>query len=447
MQKEVLDLVKKTLPKMNEIKKKTFKKKKEVDEKAKLTLFSMPTKAKANVSYSFLESFFKCSNNPDYRSLPGQVNQQVMKLVFQDWKSFFAANRDYQKHPEKYLGKPKMPRYKKQEKMVCVLTNQISKILNSSLRFPLTNERLELGKIANIGKLQQVRILPYGEDFVVEVVMKSAVFGKSIIRNEDEDPNKLVHPPRRIMNLDMGVNVLAAVTDNTGLPPILINGKPLKAINQWYNKQMSFYISALRNGKDPKEGPFTSKKIQEITFKRNRRVEDFLHKASASLVSIAVEREIDTLVIGRNALWKQEIEMKKKDKQNFIAIPFSKFISMIKYKAEREGIQVVTTEESYTSKASLLSMDNIPVYKEGNTTKYHFSGYRKTRSFYRDKILKIEWHADLNGSGNIGRKLFPNMFSGIDLKSLLQTPIVVKINHVKRRVKAQRIEVQPVSAP
>ena len=164
------------------------------------------------------------------------------------------------------------------------------------------------------------------------------------------------------MGIDLGVDNLATIVDNTGQKPLLIKGTRLKSINQYYNKLRAKYMGIIRNGKQPKEGIFTTKRLISLDRKRNNRVMDFLHKASTKVVEIALERTIDTIIIGKNAGWKMDVDMKKSDKQTFIQIPYTTFIEMIRYKAERLGIQVIDREESYTSKSSFLNNDPIPTY-------------------------------------------------------------------------------------
>jgi putative transposase len=427
LQKEVLDNIEHVLHKMNDVKTKTYNKKIAKGEKATLTLFKMPTKKKPNINFGFLDAYFKCTENPDYRALPAQVNQQIMKLVFQDWKSYFEGLKDYKKHPEKYTGKPKIPCYKKTKTSVCLLTNQVCRIKDERyLVFPGTKRKINIGKIGVKGNLQQVRVLPNGDECVVEIVVKETLLEAAIVRDEDANQNALVREAIRIMSIDLGVDIIAAITDNTRLAPILIKGETLKSINQWYNKQNSFLFAALRNGKQKYEGSYTSKRIEKVTNTRNKKVDDFLHKTSFNIVRIAQERNIDTIVIGKNTGWKQKSSMSKKNNQHFVQIPHARLIAMIKYKAERVGIQVAVQEESYTSKACFISDDPIPVYGV-NDQDVSFSGYRKERSWYKVKGKNIIWHADLNGSANILRKRFSNAFLHFDRTNLLQPPVVIRV--------------------
>ena len=137
--------------------------------------------------------------------------------------------------------------------------------------------------------------------------------------------------------------------------------------------------------KEPKEGPFHSKRLIKLANQRYRQVKDFFHKVSFNIVKIAKENDIDTIVIGKNDDWKQEINLGKKNNQNFVQIPHSPLIELITYKANAEGIAVIVTEESYTSKASFLDEDDIPTYQSGNKEKHIFSGKRISRGMYRSK--------------------------------------------------------------
>jgi putative transposase len=146
-----------------------------------------------------------------------------------------------------------------------------------------------------------------------------------------------------------------------------------------------------------------------MTNKRNRRIDHYMHTASRWIIDDLVAHGIGTLVIGKNDQWKQELNMGKRNNQNFVSIPHARFISMLSYKAELAGITVITTEESYTSQASFLDRDEIPVYDPNRTEKPTFSGKRIERGLYRAKDGTLI-NADCNGSGNIIRKVAPDAF-------------------------------------
>ena len=229
----------------------------------------------------------------------------------------------------------------------------------------------------------------------------------------------------RCMGIDLGLENMATVLSNTGMPPILFKGGVIKSINQWYNKMRSRYYATLRNGQKNHEGSFHSKRLLGQDKQRYRKVKDFFHKVSYNIVKIAKENEMDTIVIGKNDHWKQEINIGKKNNQNFVQIPHSQLIELITYKANAEGIEVILTEESYTSKASFLDEDDIPTYQLGNNKPHIFSGKRISRGMYRSKN-QILINADVNGAANILRKVIPKAFTN-GIVAVCSTPQVVNV--------------------
>jgi len=183
-----------------------------------------------------------------------------------------------------------------------------------------------------------------------------------------------------------------------------VNGRPLKSLNQHYNIQRARHQSHLA-----KPRRFTSRHIDRITTKRNRRVNAYLHTASRRIIDVLVSEGIGTLVVGKNPYWKQEVELGRKNNQEFVQVPHARFIEMLTYKAKLVGIQVELQEESYTSKASFLDRDVIPTYNPNRTEKPRFSGKREQRGLYRASDGR-RIHADVQGSYNILRKAFPNSF-------------------------------------
>ena len=446
-QKLVLKEIDENLDKMNEVRLKSYGKalekakkshKSSVVKEPKLVLFERPNQEKSMIWYEFTEALFKVMKQVDYKSLPAQANQQTMKKVFDDWKSFFNALKAYGNSPEKFLGIPRIPKYKpKNGRATCYLTDQITEIKEGNyLKLPGTKLQLHIGKVGlTAGKLQQVRIIPSYGRYEVELIFKSDDNEKAIKRTEMEK-NLFVFKPKNVMGVDLGVDNLATIVDNMGNQPLLIKGKWLKSINQYYNKLRARYVSIIRNGMQKHEGAYTTERLTNLDRKRNNRTKDFLHKCSSNLVLVAQERKIDTIVIGKNEGWKREVDMKKSDKQTFIGIPFSTFIEMVRYKAERVGIQVVVREESYTSKSSFLHLDPLPVYGEKHETT--FSGYRETRAFYKIKGTKQRIHADVNGAFNIIRKHVEGAFKSRDSRAILLSP--KKLQLVTQKAKEEEIQ-------
>ena len=408
LQQEVVDLFKSTIPKVNKNNTEKFYKLVKQDvEKAvifnkprKLTRFNMPTKDNSFCSYELMDAVFKTSKNRDYKSLPSHVNQGVMKQVYNDWSSFFEGVKEYKVNPSKFKGRPKPPRYKtKDATNSVVFSNQVCKIKDSKyLRFPKTKEVFNLSKhllqrIDN-NKLVQVRVQKFYNDVKLEVVLDCSSEAKPLIPKEDI---------QNVMAIDLGVNNLATCVSNNGMQPTIINGRALKSINQYYNKLRAKLYSDLRLNKKPDEGNFTSKRLEYIDMKRHFKVKDFLHKASKQVVDLAIANNIDKVIVGYNSSWKEDVEMKKDDKQSFVNIPFSTFLDMLEYKLNAEGIHFEKFEESYTSKASFLDNDPIPTYGDKDIPK--FSGKRVKRGLYISKN-GIAINSDVNGACNILRKHF-----------------------------------------
>jgi putative transposase len=425
LQKEIVDLIDLHLPRMNQIKMEYVAKRREKELKKPLerqkeikdaTLFAKPSKKKNLITYRFLDALFKTSKQNDYMELPGQVNQQVMRVVFQNWKSFFSSLKDYKKNSIKYKGKPNLPKYvPKNGRKECTFSNQVCVIKDDKyLKFPLTKERLNIGKLGVTGKLQQVRIIPNYGEYTIELVMDVKQSEENHHLNSDY-----------VMGIDLGVNCLATMVDNTGLRPVIIKGKTVKSINQYYNKRRSFLVSALRSGKSSKEGTHTSKRLNRLDRIRFSKVKDYFHKTSFHIVKTAFERKVSKIIIGKNKDWKENVEMRKSDKQNFKFLPYSLLIKMVTYKAERLGIEVIEQEESYTSQASLIDMDLLPTFNQGEKIKKNFSGKRITRGQYLTKEKTI-LHADVNAGGNIVRKVVPDAFAK-GIEGIVSCPLMLSI--------------------
>ena len=401
-EKEVIDIVNSNIPIVNKIKINNVNKKRLKDPKTpEPKLYEPLSKENKYLNYELLDAIFKITKQPDYIALPSHTNQGIMKLVFQDWDSYFEAIEDYKINPSKYKGKPNIPKYaKKNSRKVAFFSNQTCKIKdNKYLRFPKTKYQLNIGKLGSIdGTLKQVRVVPYSNYFEIELVFEL----------KEKRSNLKTKEPTNIMAIDLGIDNFATISNNIDNPPIIVKGKVLKSINQFYNKEKAHYYSILRQGKNPKEGQFTSKRLEKLDSKRHFKVKDFLHKVSFNIIKYANDWDIDTIVIGKNENWKDNIKLRKDVKLTFSTIPYSLFIELLTYKAEAKGIRVIIQEESYTSKASFLDNDEIPTYGKIES-KPTFSGKRIKRGLYKSASGEV-LNADINGSLNIIRKAIPNAF-------------------------------------
>ena len=303
------------------------------------------------IRYNELDKELKESEN--YKSLPAQTAQQILMLLGKSWKAFFKAMKVWKKEPEKFKARPKLPGYKKKDgEHILVLTNQQCKIReNRTINFPKLlgledRVKTRLNKETN---LREVRVIPKGVGYVVEVVYEKEVFGKEEPKNVNENED-------RIAGIDLGVRNLATVGNNIGEKPIVVKGGICKSINQFYNKEMGelqrIYESQKIRGK-------AGKKLKKLFDRRNRKIKDHLHKVSRFIVDYCIKNDIGTLVIGNNEGWKQNVKIGKKNNQNFVQIPFSMLINQIKYKGEEKGINVILQEESHTSKCSFLDSESV----------------------------------------------------------------------------------------
>ena len=196
--------------------------------------------------------------------------------------------------------------------------------------------------------------------------------------------------------MDIGLNNLAAITNNFNGEQWLISGKPIKSVNQYYNKLKSYYQSKSKLLNDSN----MTKRIQSLTVNRNDYITTYMHKASKMLVDLALSYDVSKIVIGNNKDWKQEVNLGKVNNQNFVSIPFSKFISYVTYKANLKGIEVILTEESYTSGTSFLD-NELPTKENYNKNRRVKRGLFKTND---GRYL----NSDINGSYQILKKVIGN---------------------------------------
>ena len=377
--------------------------------------YKLPTETKRFLNYSFLEDLLKVTKNQDYlaKGLPKQSAQQVIKTCVRDMKAFYASMHSYQKDPSKFTDKPELPGYKRKGgHCTTPITNQDCKIIQDDktwyAKLPYIKDKpLNIGCLDEKAALKEAKVTPNNGRYILSFVFEIP-----------EDMPVVVQQSSRIAAVDPGVDNLMAVTNNVGLPSILIKGGIVKSINQKYNKDVAAIVSRQTAGSDKKFIP--TEEYYEVTNYRNNKIQDQLLKCANFLVRWCIENRIDTLVFGKNVFWKQEVNIGKKNNQNFVQIPHAKLGFILSYLCERAGIRFVEQEESYTSKASFLDNDFIPVYGKTDQ-KPTFSGKRRQtryKGMYNEKGFRGLYRAsdgtiinsDLNGSANILRKAFPDAF-------------------------------------
>jgi putative transposase len=334
-------------------------------------------------------------NHQAYRALPTKVSKQICKVLVLAWTGFVSAMKAWKKGPSKFLGQPRIPQYKHKTDGRNVVVYSDESVSRPGLRkgfVVLSQSGIKIS--TKIESVDQVRIVPQKTCYVIEVVYTAVV------------PQQTTGYTAAI---DLGLsNLMTATSNNPGIKPLIVNGKPLKAINQLFNKRKSIAQSnnAIRQALD-------------LVHKRNHRVSNYLHTASRRVINWCLANGISQLIVGKNHGWKQEINIGKSNNQHFTAIPHARLIQMLEYKGALAGIKVITTEEAYTSIASALDGDQLPKYGKATPS---FSGKRLKRGLYRSASGSLI-NADVNGSLNIGRKVIPDFVKGIE--GLPFIPVVV----------------------
>lgn len=331
---------------------------------------------KKYLDYYKVNKEFTIENQIDYRALPAKVSKHTQMKVDRNFKSFFSLLK--QKNQGSYTKPVNLPKYldkTKGRQVVFYEKGALSLKTEGYIKLSKTNIIIKTKLVKD--SIQFVRVVPKGNHIVIEVGYRKET--DEYIANS------------RYASIDLGLNNLMTVGSNC-MPPFIINGRPLKSMNQYYNKELSIKKAELIKN----EGKYTSKKIQSLHLKRNNKVNDYIHKATTVLVNQLVSNQISNLVIGYNKGWKQDINIGTRNNQNFIQIPFYKVISQLEYKCNLVGIKVSLQEESYTSKCSFL--DNEEVKKHGK-----YKGTRTKRGLYVSSLGK-EINADINGAMNILKK-------------------------------------------
>ncbi|MEG3875752.1 transposase [Microcoleus sp. herbarium7] len=356
-------------------------------------------------------------SDPNYKALPAKVSQLVLKQVADSWKSYFLALEAYQKDSAKFTGIPKAPGYiepgLKGRNIVKFNLQAISKseFIKGWIVASKSPMRIPVKPGLDFDNLVEVRIVPKTGCYVVEIV------------TQDNQIASELGYEGLAASIDIGIDNLATIVFSAPtVQPLAINGKPLKSVNQWMNKEVARLSSVIGFG--------TSHRIENIIRNRNNFVHSYLHQATRRIVSELDDIGVTHVAIGKNPQWKTESDMGRVNNQSFVQIPHAKFIEMLTQKLERLGIVVTVGEESYTSKSSFLDWDEIPTYTPNSSNRCKFSGIRLKTKKYRSKNGTVI-HADVNGAFNIGRKVLPNFF-GSDLKAMIERNSGCVVAHPRR---------------
>lgn len=344
--------------------------------------------------------FHLVKDSEPYKDIGNNTGQGTLRILENTWKSFFRAIKDWKKNPNKYLGRPKIPKYRpKDGRFVLSLDSNKVKLKDEYVYFAWKPFKKfnHMFRTNAEERILQCRFIPHNGHYTMEIVYEIEVPECSDISD-------------RVAAIDIGVDNFITMVNNIGEKPIVVKGGVIKSINQFYNKRKAEIQSELKksNKKD------WSRRLQTITDKRYEMIKYQMHCISKYVVDWCILYGVDTLLVGHNDEWKQN----NKGMQNFTYIPYELFIKMLAYKCENRGIRFIENEEAYTSGTSFV--DNEKPVKEN---------YNKKRRVHRGLFIGnngIRINADVNGAYQIMKKVIPNAFSkGIEGAGL--HPTIIKL--------------------
>ena len=362
-------------------------------------------------NYTLLKS------SPNYKKLNSNMAQQILKEVDGSFKSFFGLIKLAKQG--KYSFKDcKLPRYLPKDGYTTLVIGFV-RLNGNKLILPFSNNFKKTHKVVEITippvlldkKVKEIRILPKANARYFEI---QYIYETECIQINLNTQNALA--------LDLGVNNLVTAVSSTS-KSFIVDGKRLKSINQWFNKENA----RLQSIKDKQRfGKKPTNRQKAIARDCNNKVNDYMNKAARMIIDYCINNDIGTLIAGYNVTFQRSSHIGKQNNQNFVNIPYGRFRDKLAYMCELNGITYVEQEESYTSKASFWDKDNIPVYNNDNPKEYEFSGNRVHRGLYETANGKT-FNADINGALNIMRKS-----SVVDMNILygrgeVDTPIRIRI--------------------
>ena len=350
----------------------------------------------------------KLQGTETYSLLQAQMSQQTLKVVDENFKSFFGLIR-------KKL-KARIPKYLDKDGFFKLTIPTVS-IRDGKIQLPYSRQYakehnkiyLKVPNILNGKKVKQVWIIPRqnARFFEVQYIYKVEPKEKKPIKNA--------------LAIDLGIDNLCTCVTSSG-KSFIMDGKKLKSFNQWYNKE----TSRLKSIKDKQKIKGYTKKLYGIVTKRNNRISDILHKSCKYIINYCIDNNIDTVVCGMNKDFQRYSNLGKVNNQKFTQIPFGKIRDILNYLCELNGINFIEQEESYTSKASFWDRDEIPVFSSKSKVNYDFSGKRVHRGLYCSKNGML-LNADINGSLNILRKSNVVSLEALYSRGVLNPPLRIRV--------------------
>ena len=360
---------------------------------------------KFELNYALLKS----SNN--YRMLHSNMAQQILKEVDESFKSFFAS----MKQGKSALKDCSLPRYLPKDGYTTLVIGFV-RLKGNKLILPYSNSFKKTHKAVEITvppilldkKIKEIRIIPRADAKYFEI---QYTYETECIQRNLNKTNALA--------LDLGINNLVTAVSNKG-ETFIIDGRRLKSINQWFNKENA----RLQSIKDKQHlGMKPTNRQKAMAHKRNNRINDYMNKAARIVIDYCIDNDIGILIVGYNETFQKNSNI---DTRNFVNIPYEMLIDKLEYLCELNGITFVMQEESYTSKASFWDQDAIPVYNCDDGKEYRFSGKRIHRGQYKTATGKV-LNADVNGALNIMSKSNVVDVNVLYSRGEVDTPVRIKI--------------------
>ena len=356
-------------------------------------------------------------NSLNYKALNSNMAQQILKEVDGSFKSFFGLMKLAKQG--KYAFKDcKLPWYLPKDGYTTLVIGFV-RLNGNKLVLPFSNSFKRTHKPVEITippvlldkKVKGIRIIPKANArfFEIQYIYEAECVQRNLNKNN-------------ALALDLGINNFVTAVSSNG-KSFIVDGRRLKSINQWFNKENT----RLQSIKDKQHlGKKITNRQKTIARNRNNKVNDYLNKAARKVVDYCITNDIGTLVVGYNETFQRGSNIGKQNNQNFVNIPYGLLRSKLEYLCELNDIIFVKQEESYTSKASFWDKDDLPVYNADNPTEYPFSGKRVHRGLYKAANGKV-FNADINGALNIMRKSSVVDMNILYSRGEVDTPVRIRI--------------------
>lgn len=362
-------------------------------------------------NYTLLKS------SPNYKALNSNMAQQILKEVDGSFKSFFGLLK-LAKQGRYAFKDCKLPHYLSKDGYMTLVIGFV-RLNGNKLTLPFSNSfkkshrsvEITIPPILLDKKVKEIRIIPKANARFFEI---QYIYEAECIQRNLNTNNALA--------LDLGINNLVTAVSNEGRS-FIIDGRRLKSINQWFNKENS-RLQCIKDKQHYKKK--TTNRQKAIARDRNNKVNDYMNKAARKIINYCITNDIGILVVGYNETFQRNSNIGKQNNQNFVNIPYGQLREKLEYLCKLNGITYVKQEESYTSKSSFWDKDDIPVYNADNPKEYHFSGNRIYRGLYKTAGGKM-LNADVNGALNIMRKSNVVSINALYDRGEVDTPIRIRI--------------------